>query len=51
MEKVVCIKCGSIGYAASVEQVSCSECGDKHKLVRFKRNYYMQYFQKEGDAR
>lgn len=33
MEKVMCIKCGSIGYTASPEQVACSECGGKHKII------------------
>lgn len=32
MEKVICSECGSIGYTASPEQVSC-ECGGKHKAV------------------
>ena len=32
MEKVICTNCGSIGYTASPEQVSC-ECGGKHKAV------------------
>jgi len=34
MEKVMCIKCGSIGYTASPEHVDCSECGGKHKTIR-----------------
>ena len=34
MEKVICIKCGSIGYTASPEQVACSECGGKHRTIR-----------------
>ena len=32
MEKVICTECGSIGYTASPEQVSC-ECGGKHKMI------------------
>jgi len=34
MEKVICIKCGSIGYTASPEQVNCSECGGRHKTIQ-----------------
>jgi uncharacterized OB-fold protein len=34
MEKVICIKCGSIGYTASPEKVRCSECGGKHKIIK-----------------
>ena len=33
MEKVMCIKCGSIGYTASPEHVNCAECGGKHKVI------------------
>lgn len=33
MEKVMCIKCGSIGYTASPERVPCSECGGRHKVI------------------
>ena len=33
MEKVMCIKCGSIGYTASPERVNCSECGGRHKVI------------------
>ena len=33
MEKVICTECGSIGYTASPEQVPCSECGGKHKVI------------------
>ena len=33
MEKVECIKCGSIGYTASPERVPCSECGGKHRII------------------
>ena len=36
MEKVICVKCGSVGYTASPEQVNCPECGGKHKVVRSK---------------
>ena len=32
MEKVICTECGSIGYTASPEHVSC-ECGGKHKAI------------------
>ena len=34
MEKVMCIKCGSIGYTASPERVNCSECGGRHKTIQ-----------------
>ena len=34
MEKVICVKCGSTGYTASPEQVNCSKCGGKHKIIR-----------------
>jgi len=35
MERVVCIKCGSVGYTASPEQVNCLECGsNKHKVIQ-----------------
>lgn len=33
MEKVMCIRCGSIGYTASPEQVPCSQCGGQHKVI------------------
>lgn len=33
MEKVMCVKCGSIGYTASPEHVNCSICGGKHKVI------------------
>lgn len=33
MEKVVCIKCGSVGYTASPESVNCDKCGGKHKRI------------------
>lgn len=33
VEKVICVKCGSIGYTASPEQVNCSDCGGKHKAL------------------
>ena len=33
MEKVMCVKCGSIGYTASPEHVNCDECGGKHKVI------------------
>lgn len=33
MERVECIKCGSIGYTASPEQVSCSKCGGRHRVI------------------
>lgn len=51
MERVICIKCGSIGYTASPEQVSCSECGGKHKVIRPKYGDFEQHFQKEGDTK
>ena len=34
MEKVKCVKCGTIGYTASPEMVDCAVCGGKHKIVR-----------------
>ncbi len=30
----MCIKCGSIGYTASPEQVGCSDCGGRHRVIR-----------------
>lgn len=51
MERVICIKCGSIGYTASPEQVFCSECGGKHKVIRPKYGDFEQHFQKEGDTK
>jgi hypothetical protein len=38
MEKVKCLKCGSIGYTASPEQVPCYKCGSKYKLIRLSEN-------------
>lgn len=50
MERVICIKCGSIGYTASPEQVPCSECGGRHKVIRAKCSDFKRHFQKEGDT-
>ncbi len=33
MEKVICLKCGSIGYTASPQHVNCSECGGSHRVI------------------
>lgn len=41
MEKVMCVKCGSIGYTASPETVRCSECGGKHKVIPYNPALYI----------
>jgi len=33
MEKVICIKCGSMDYTASPEMATCSKCGGRHKAI------------------
>ena len=33
MEKIKCIKCGSIGYTAAPESVICSSCGGTHEVI------------------
>ncbi|NQT22857.1 MAG: hypothetical protein HQ579_05375 [Candidatus Omnitrophica bacterium] len=33
MEKVKCIKCGSVGYTAASDSVRCYKCGGRHKII------------------
>ena len=33
VQKVMCVKCGSIGYTASPQYVNCSECGGAHRII------------------
>ena len=33
MEKVKCIRCGSVGYTAASDSVRCHKCGGKHKII------------------
>ena len=33
VQKVMCVKCGSIGYTASPQYVNCSECGGAHRVI------------------
>ena len=37
MEKVICAKCGSIGYSASPDRVGCYECGERRYVAYSKR--------------
>ncbi len=37
MEKVICVKCGSIGYSASPDKTSCYECGERRHAAYFKK--------------
>jgi len=39
MERVICIKCGNIGYTAAPDQVTCAECGGRHKVLKPKEPY------------
>ena len=41
MERVRCVKCGSIGYTASPEAIRCSICGSREEVVEME----------EGDRR
>ncbi len=38
MEKVRCVKCGSIGYTASPETVKCGICGSSQEVIDMKDN-------------
>jgi len=37
MEKVKCLKCGSIGYTAAPHSVKCSKCGGEHKVIEIEQ--------------
>lgn len=37
MKKVICVKCGSIGFTAAPKYVRCSKCGGRHKVIAFKK--------------
>lgn len=54
MVKVICSKCGSIGYTASPYQVKCSECGGIHKVAKLahsrSRTASTHIPTKEGDS-
>ena len=38
MEKVICVKCGSIGFTAAPKYVRCSQCGGRHKIIPFSKD-------------
>ena len=38
MEKVRCCACGSVGYTASPQCVSCSECGGRHEIINMRKS-------------
>ena len=52
MEKVQCIKCGSVGYTSSPEMVKCPRCGGRHRIIDHGCVGHPECCQtKEGDQR